>query len=215
MDSNLIPLAGIRLYPFLENIMPIITANAADWGIAPAAVDALQADIAPFMRAWPVFITPNSGKVDRDNMTAALKTARQSMAAFARAYLLYNPLVSAAIQAQMGFSSKPKSLPGWHSPPILWVDSAIRQVSVRFKGTESGRQGKAAGAHHLELCIKYTEDKPLDVDDYTRMETATKSPLIITCNEDQRRTRLWFWARWATNANERGIWSEMYPVYFT
>ncbi|GHV77314.1 hypothetical protein AGMMS49942_21350 [Spirochaetia bacterium] len=182
-------------------------------GIAAALVDALQAGIAPFMQAWLVYITPNSGKVDRDNMNVALKAARPLMAAFARTHLLYNPLVSDAQRAQMGFGPKPKPVPGWSTPPILWVEIAIRQIKFRFKGSESARQGKAAGAKHLEIRFKYSADRPLDVNDYTSMETATRSPLVITCTEEQRRTRIWFWARWAT-ATEKGLWSEMYPVYF-
>jgi hypothetical protein len=148
-------------------------------------------------------------------MNVARKAVRPLLAAFARAHLLYNPLIDAALLAQMGFGPKLKPLPGWQTAPIMWVENAARQVSIKFKGTETGHQGKAVGAHHLEVCIKYTEEKPLNMDDYTRMEEATKSPLVITCTEEQRRTRLWFWARWVTNANQKGAWSNMYPVYFT
>ncbi|GHV75670.1 hypothetical protein AGMMS49942_04910 [Spirochaetia bacterium] len=41
------------------------------------------------------------------------------------------------------------------------------------------------------------------------------TPLVITCTEEQRGSCMWFWARWVTNTNEEGAWSEMYPVYFT
>ncbi|GHV13036.1 hypothetical protein FACS189491_07220 [Spirochaetia bacterium] len=215
MDTHLIPITGILLYPFLLNLIPLVTANAAAWGIAPAVVEALTAGVMPFEQAWTVFITPNSGKVDRDNMNAARKAVRPLAAAFAKTHLLYNPLVAPAMLAQMGFGPKIKPLPGWSTAPILSVAHAVRQVSIKFKGTETGRQGKAAGAQHLELCTKFSSTKPLDVDDYTRMEEATKSPLVTACTEEQRGSCMWFWARWVTNANGKGLWSDMYPVYFT
>ncbi|GHV76844.1 hypothetical protein AGMMS49942_16650 [Spirochaetia bacterium] len=215
MHSDLIPMSGIFLYPFFLNIMTIIMINAPAWGISTALADALQAGIAPFMQAWLVFITPNSGKVDRDNMNVALKAARTLMATFARTHLLYNPLISDAQKAQMGFGPKPKPASGWSNPPILWVETAIRRIKFRFKGSESARQGKAVGAKYLEFRFKRATDRPLSVDDYTGVEIASGSPLVITCTEEQRRTRIWFWARWVANTNEKGIWSEMYPVYFT
>ncbi|GHU49129.1 hypothetical protein FACS1894200_07400 [Spirochaetia bacterium] len=177
MGSNLIPIAGALLYPFILNIMPIITANTAAWNIPTSAVSDLQDSVTPFMQAWLIFITPNSGKVDRNNMNVAREAARLVMAAFARAYLLYNPLVSAALLGQMGFGPKPKPLPGWHTPPILWAENGVRKVHIKFKGTELSRQGKAAGAHHIELCVKDTPERPLSVNDYTRMEETTKSHL--------------------------------------
>jgi hypothetical protein len=195
--------------------MPIIRANAAAWEINPAVVDALTAGVTPFEQTWRVFITPNSGKVDRENMNVARKAVRPLVATFAKTHLLYNPLIDPALLAQMGFGQKTKPLPGWSAAPILSVAHAVRQVSIKFKGTETGYQGKAAGAHRLEVCTKFSATKPETLDDYTRMEDATKSPLVITCTEDQRGTSMWFWARWVTNANEKGLWSDMYPVYFT
>jgi hypothetical protein len=58
--------------------------------------------------------------------------------------------------------------------------------------------------------MKFSEDKPMNVDDFTGAEQATRSPLVITCTEAQRRTRMWFWARWVTSANKAGAWSDMY-----
>ncbi|GHU50857.1 hypothetical protein FACS1894200_10600 [Spirochaetia bacterium] len=181
MGSNLIPIAGKLLYDFLVNIMPLITANTAAWNIPTSAVSDLQDSVTPFMQAWLIFITPNSGKVDRDNLNVTLKAVRSVMAAFVKAYILYNPLVDPAILVQMGFGPKPKPLPGWHTPPILRVENGVRQVHIIFKGTELSRQGKAAGTHHIELCIKDTPERPMSVNDYTRMEEATKSPLVLTC----------------------------------
>ncbi|GHU51595.1 hypothetical protein FACS1894200_11920 [Spirochaetia bacterium] len=51
MDSNLIPITGTLLYPFLVNIMPIITANTAAWNIPTSAVSDLQDSVTPFMQA--------------------------------------------------------------------------------------------------------------------------------------------------------------------
>jgi hypothetical protein len=34
--------------------------------ISSTVVDALTAGVTPFTQTWTVFITPNSGKVDRD-----------------------------------------------------------------------------------------------------------------------------------------------------
>ncbi|GHU50364.1 hypothetical protein FACS1894200_09790 [Spirochaetia bacterium] len=216
MGTNLIPEAGIILYPFLGNIVPIITENAVSWNIISSAVSNLQASVTPFMQAWLVFITPNSGRVDRNNMNVARKAVRMVMAAFARAYLLYNPLVSAAMLAQMGFGPKPKPIPGWSTVPILSVSHAVRQVRIRFTDTDtSARQGKAVGAQCIEVATAFSAVKPVSVNDYTAMHQATKSPLVITCTEEQLGSCMWFWARWISGANDEGAWSAMYSTYFT
>ncbi|GHU52213.1 hypothetical protein FACS1894200_12750 [Spirochaetia bacterium] len=216
MHSYLIPVAGVVLYPFIENVMPIITANTAAWNIPTSAVSDLQDSVTPFTQAWLIFITPNSGKVDRNNMNVAREAARLVMAAFARAYLLYNPLVSAAILTQMGFGPKPTPIPGWSTAPILSLRHTTRQVKIRFKGTETARQGKAIGAQCIEVCTKFSVTKPANVDDYTAMRQATKSPLVITCTEEQLGSCMWFWARWVgSNASHEGAWSSMYSTYFT
>ncbi|GHU02500.1 hypothetical protein FACS1894147_04520 [Spirochaetia bacterium] len=215
MHTNLIPLKGALLYPFLINLRTLVTANAGEWGISDAVVASLVNATDPFIRAWEVFITPNSGKIDRGNMNAALKTVRPFAASFARTYLLYNPAISAALMIQMGFGGKDKPLQGWHTAPIVWVEHAVRQVLIRFKGREPAHQGKAIGAQHMEARYKFSALKPENVEDYTAMEKATKSPLVITCSEEQRGACMWYWVRWVTNANKNGDWSDMFPVYVT
>ena len=215
MDRNLVPRSGILLYPFLVNLMPIVTTNAVLWNIDNAAITALQAAVSPFTAAWETFINPNSGKVDRDNMLAALKITRLAIASFARSYLLYNPLISAAQRIEMGFGPKPKPVPGWQEAPILSIVHKPSQIIIRFKGKNAARWGKAIGANHLEMHGTFSETRPLSLEDYTFTRDANKSPLLLPCTEEQRRTRIWIWTRWVANAGNTGDWSQMIPAYFS
>ncbi|GHT84479.1 hypothetical protein FACS1894137_07580 [Spirochaetia bacterium] len=215
MVSNLIPLSAILLYQFLVTIIPIVTANASMWNINAAAVAAWLAKVSPFITLWEVYITPNSGKVDRDTMKEALKIARTAMATFARAYLLYNSEVSPAKLAEMGFGPKPKQAPGWREAPILSMVHKIRQVNVRFKGKNAARWGKAVDAHHMEVRGTFSKTRPLSLEDYTFTEEATRTPLILGCSEEQRRTRIWIWTRWVSNSGGKGDWGGRIPVYFS
>jgi hypothetical protein len=214
MGANLIPLTGILLYAFLQNLIPIVDTNSAIWLIPAAALAELLVFVGTFYDAWLAFIAPNSGKIDRDTMNAARITVRKKMATFARSYLLINPKVSDAQRAKMGFGPKTPPVPGWNTIPILKMTTAVRQAILKFKGREIKHWGKAIGAHHLEVRFVFSETRPTCLAEFTDTEIATAAPWVKTCTEEQRRTCMWYVARWVTNANEKGPWSEWYPVYF-
>jgi hypothetical protein len=50
------------------------------------------------------------------------------------------------------------------------------------------------------------------VKDLTRSEFATRSPLELTFEEDERGKKMYFAARWETGAMKKGKWSDIFSA---
>jgi hypothetical protein len=137
----------------------------------------------------------------------------QSLRAFIKAYLTYNPAVSDADKENMGLplhDGTRTPVPAPTTIPELELDSSvIRQITVHFKNAGSERRGKPAHVHGVELRWGLLDNAPSSVEDLKNSAFDTASPYTFTFNEPERGRALYICPRWENNKGEKGPWGEI------
>jgi hypothetical protein len=154
--------------------------------------------------------------VDVLTKNEAKKALTHSLRTFIKAYLAYNPAVSDADKENMGMplhdgTRTPAPVPA--TIPELELDSSvIRQITVHFKDAGSGKRGKPAHVHGVELRWELLEATPSSVDGLKSSAFDTASPYTFKFDEPDRGKSLYICPRWENNKGDKGPWGEIYKA---
>jgi hypothetical protein len=138
------------------------------FNIPAEALPLLQTQLTVYEVAFTAVQAPNHGKVNVLTKNEARDMLKSSIRVFVKAYLAYNPAVSDADRENMGLPlhggvRTPVPVPA--TIPELELDSSdIRQITVHFKDVKSGKRGKPAHVHGVELRWELPEAAPSSVD---------------------------------------------------
>jgi hypothetical protein len=97
-------------------------------------------------------------------------------------------------------------------PEIEVVTPYPRTVHIKFRGESAPRWGKPEHVHGLECLWLITEEPPVKVKDLLHSEFATRNPLELTFEEDERGKKMYFAVRWESGAGKKGLWSDIYSA---
>ncbi|MHB9293484.1 hypothetical protein Holit_02608 [Hollandina sp. SP2] len=95
-------------------------------------------------------------------------------------------------------------------PEIEMVTPRPRTVHIKFRDAHAARWGKPQYVHGLECLWIIADTPPAKVKDLLHSEFATRSPLELAFEEDQRGKKVYFAARWESGAGKKGTWSDMF-----
>jgi hypothetical protein len=123
-----------------------------------------------------------------------------------------DPLVTADDLIHMGLPPRPS---GGRTPaptPISWPlattdTSTLRQVTLNFVDSVTGKKGKPKGVHGAETRWAILNDAPASIDELINSSFDTNSPLTLTFTEEQRGKRIWFALRWENTTGAKGPFS--------
>ncbi|MDR1218204.1 MAG: hypothetical protein LBK73_01180 [Treponema sp.] len=87
-----------------------------------------------------------------------------------------------------------------------------RTVRIKFRDEHAARWGKPEHVHGLECVWAFLDEPPVKVKDLTHSEFATRSPLELMFEEDERGKKMYFAVRWETGAMKKGKWSDIFSV---
>jgi hypothetical protein len=87
---------------------------------------------------------------------------------------------------------------------------APRTLRLRFRAENAIRWGKPPRVHGLECLWAIADTPPAKIGDLLHSAFATRSPLDMTFDEDQRGKRFWFAVRWENGTVQKGNWSEIF-----
>ncbi|MDR2417934.1 MAG: hypothetical protein LBD79_02640 [Treponema sp.] len=85
-------------------------------------------------------------------------------------------------------------------PEVEVQTSAPRTIRIRFRAENAKRWGKPLHVHGLECLWLIAGKAPAKIEKLLHSSFATRSPLDMTFDEDQRGKRLWFAVRWENGA---------------
>jgi hypothetical protein len=212
---NPIPKKEEPFHAYVGNQLGLITDNAVKWNIVTVDVDALQNKAVPYMSAYTVCQTPNSGPMDTKIRDAARTVLQSALQDFANVHLLYNSAVSDDDKILLGFvlvtttrekAKKPVSRP---APD---VEYGVGVLKIHFHDEYTEHRGKPAKVHRMEVVYCFSQTRPEHMNEFIHSVSATASPLEITGAEDERGETMWFRLRWVGPTTLEGPWSEIFSA---
>jgi hypothetical protein len=84
-----------------------------------------------------------------------------------------------------------------------------RTVHIKFRDEHAMRWGKPQYVHGLECLWVTAETAPDKVKDLLHSEFATRSPLELVFEEDERGKKVYFAVRWENGSGKKGLWSDI------
>ncbi|MDR1368782.1 MAG: hypothetical protein LBJ72_01460, partial [Dysgonamonadaceae bacterium] len=126
-----------------------------------------------------------------------------------------NPVITDSDLEKMGF---PKHSSGGHTPaqvaetaPYMIATAAgARIVDIGYGATQASRS-KPAGQHGIEVIHEISDTKP-ELEQMTRSDFDTRTPLRITFHDSERGKTLWFAGRWENTRGQKGPFGEIQSV---
>jgi hypothetical protein len=74
------------------------------------------------------------------------------------------------------------------------------------------RWGKPADVYGMELVWLINDTPQKEIEDLVHSAFATKSPLELTCKENERGKRVYYAVRWETGKVKKGKFSEIFSA---
>ncbi|MDR1372368.1 MAG: hypothetical protein LBJ17_04475, partial [Dysgonamonadaceae bacterium] len=126
-----------------------------------------------------------------------------------------NPVITDSDLEKMGF---PKHSSGGHAPspvaehaPFIRARAdEARTVGFHYGASESSRS-KPEGQHGIEVIHEISDTKP-ELEQMTRSDFDTHTPLKITFHDSERGKTLWFAGRWENTRGQKGPFGEIQSV---
>jgi hypothetical protein len=152
-------------------------------------------------------------------MIIALKDAESKIIPLYRelytGFLKNNPLVTNTDLQTMGLpirtdGHRNESSPVPHTFPDAFIDtSIIRQLYIRYRDHASNSRAKPYRVHAVEIRWAILEKPPTNIDELIHSEINTRSPFILSFQENERGKTVYFCLRWENTRGEKGPWSEI------
>jgi hypothetical protein len=89
------------------------------------------------------------------------------------------------------------------NPRIVWI---------KFRGVHVARRGKPGHVERFECAWLAGDEPPARIEDLLHTVYASRSPLDLTFEENQRGGRVHFACRWESGVDRTGPWSEIFTV---
>jgi hypothetical protein len=153
--------------------------------------------------------------VDTAAKNDAKKAAKKVIRPFVNQFLRYLPVTDDDRRA-MGIpvkDTRPTPVPKPEDVPEAEVSTPLpRVLRFRFRRPGAKRWGKPEGVHGLELLWVVLDRPPLSLKELLHSSFATKSPLELVFDEEDRGRRVYFAARWETGTVKKGPESEIFSA---
>jgi hypothetical protein len=216
MAGDFIPHQDGAFLEWAKTLIAYVTPKLTAFNISAETLMPIQGQLTTYETAFEAARNPNRGKVDVLNKNEAKEALTQSLRAFIKAYLTYNPTVSDADKENMGLplhDGTRTPVPAPTTIPELEMDSSvIRQITVHFRDAGSDKRGKPAHVHGVELRWALLDNSPISVEDLTKSAFDTASPYTFAFDEMERGKALYICPRWENNKGDKGPWGEIYKA---
>jgi hypothetical protein len=216
MAGDFIPHQDGAFLEWAKTLLAYIPSKLTVFNIPQTAFTPIQGLLTAYEAAFNAAQNPNRGKVDVLNKNEAKEALTQSLRAFIKGFLTYNPAVSDVDKENIGLplhdgTRTPAPVPT--TIPELELDiSVIRQISVHFRDAGSDKRGKPAHIHGVELRWALLDNPPVSVEDLIKSAFDTASPYTFKFDEPERGKALYICPCWENNKGDKGPWGEIYKA---
>ncbi|MDR2537800.1 MAG: hypothetical protein LBC46_05795 [Treponema sp.] len=196
-----------------ENLITVSEANKTLWNLPDNQLTELRALHNQVKGLHSLCNTPSCTKLDvqTKNEKKALLLHREEV--FVRNNLQNNDVMTDDGRRSLRIPIHDKSaspIPEPDTIPEIKVFTLyLRTLLFRFKDAHAARWGKPEHIHGLELVWVIADTPPARVKDLLHSAFATRNPLELVFEEEDRGKKVYFAARWETNSGKKGKWSEI------
>jgi hypothetical protein len=183
--------------------------------IPQAALTALTNLYNAWYAAYIATIGPHT-PVQTEAKNDAKEAAKKAIHPFVNQYLRFPPVTNEDRTAMGIPNPDPHPTPVPVPQDIPEVEAQTpkpRVLRFRFRRANMKRWGKPKDVHGLELVWIISDTPPSLVKDLIHSAFATRSPLELHFEEDQRGKRLYYAVRWETGTVKKGDFSEIFSVF--
>ncbi|MHB9294604.1 hypothetical protein PilKf_00328 [Pillotina sp. SPG140] len=211
-----VPINDLAFQTWLGNVLDYSDTNKTRLDIDAERITALRAKAALFSTALAKLADPNHGPVDTQRKNEARKDIEKDIRAFVQEKITYNSNATDDDRRNMATPIHDKT-PTPHPAPDTVPDVEIvlpypRTVHIKFRSETMARGGKPAYVHGIECLWVIADAPPAKIGELLHSAFATKNPLELTFDEDQRGQRVYFAVRWESGTVKKGPWSDIFSV---
>jgi len=211
-NQSYLPKKDAELLPWSSNFTTIVTENAGSWEIPTTEVANLQSRLSAFESLIAQAQSPVRNSIIVSEKNGARKTLIAAIRELVN-FRLKNPVITDSQLVTLGLHPRDKTRKPCPVPvtyPGLQIDrSVIRQLTVHYRDAGSERKAKPAGVHGVEIRWSILSAPPTHVDNLIVSSFCTKTPFMLSFDEDDSGKRVYFCARWENKRGEKGPWSEI------
>jgi hypothetical protein len=209
-----IPAGDAEFDVFFKNIVDYVLARVLvpnpPWThIPPAEAEALAAAYTSWHVVYEATLVPHT-PVQTAAKNRSRKSSQTKLEAFVNRFLRWPPVTNED-RDNTGVPNRdphPTPVPKPTGIPEVGVETPKpRVLRFRFRGPGMKRWGKPKGIHGMELAWVMADEPPASVDDFPHSEFATRNPLDLVFDEADRGKRVYYAARWETEAAKKGDYS--------
>jgi hypothetical protein len=198
------------------NLIAVSKTNVNTWKLPQDQLTALETLHNEVKVLHQVCQTSSYTKLDMQakNEKKALLIKREEV--FVRNNLQNNDLMTDNGREQLRIpihDLKPTPTPKPEGVPEVEVSTPLpRTLRFRFRAENAKRWGKPAYVHGIEVLWVIAGTPPVHIKELTHSEFATKNPLDLSFDEDQRGKRVYFAARWESGTVKKGPESDIFSA---
>jgi hypothetical protein len=198
------------------NVIAVSKANITEWGLDPVQVSGLETEHGVYKALYEKCQTSSYTKLEMKAKIEKRSAFEKHLEVFIRNNLQNNDRMTdqgrAALQIPI-HDTTPTPHPAPDTIPEVEVQTpAPRTLRIRFRAENAKRWSKPPHVHGLECLWVITDTAPAKIGELLHSSFATRSPLEMTFDEDQRGKRLWFAVRWENGTVQKGKWSDIFSA---
>ena len=195
-----------------------LDAHLAGWGITGKTAEWVTDTFEPVWEDYSTaFLDWKNPSQRTPQKVAALNEAKTPFKPLYRelyVFLKANPVIKDDDLVAMGFparsSNRPTPVPVPTSHPVARFDiSTIRQLTINFVDSVTGRKGKPKGVGGAVIRWGILDETPTDVEMLKNTALDTKTPFVLKFNESDRQKTAYICLAWQNMRGEMGAWSKI------
>ncbi|MDR1902670.1 MAG: hypothetical protein LBQ88_10355 [Treponema sp.] len=213
---SFIPTKEAEFVSWSANLIDVSKANTTGWDLPAAQITELETLHGEFIALYEKCQTAAYTKLDMQakNEKKALLIKKEEV--FVRNNLQNNDKMTdngrTALRIPI-YDRKPTPHPAPETTPEIEIATPLpRILRVKFRAVNAARWGKPPYVHGLECLWSIADTPPAKIGDLLHSTFATRSPLELGFDEDQRGKRVYFAVRWESGTVKKGPWSDIFSA---
>jgi hypothetical protein len=207
------PASEGKFLEWSDNLITVSTDNATAWNLPQDKLAELRPLHNEARRLYDLCQTSSYTKLDMQAKHEKMARLIHLEEVFVRNNLQNNDAMTnngrEALRIPI-YDTKPTPHPAPQTIPDIVIETPLpRMVRIKFRAVGAKRWAKPQYVHGLECLWVISEKAPAKIEELLRSSFATRSPLELSFDEDERGKRLYFAVRWENSTVNKGPWSDI------